>query len=54
MIDPIREQLRDDYLQWLYARSGRTCGTYTGLYQQRQAELLEADMQHAQQAQANK
>jgi hypothetical protein len=48
MIDPIREQLRDDYLQWLYARSGRTCGTYTGLFRERQAELLDADMQQAQ------
>jgi hypothetical protein len=44
MIDPIAEQRRQDYLDWLYDRAGRTCCTYTGLYQQRQQELLAMDM----------
>jgi len=47
MTDPTIEQRRDDYLQWLYKQSGRTCGTFTGLYQQRIAELIERDMQEA-------
>lgn len=40
------EQRRQDYLDWLYTRSGRTCGLYTGLYQARQRELIEEDMRH--------
>lgn len=47
MIDPQTEQLRQDYLDWLYEQSGRTCGTYTGLYQERLAWLVEHDMQEA-------
>jgi hypothetical protein len=43
-INPITEQRRQDYLDALYARSGRTCNTYTGLYQQRITELVERDM----------
>jgi hypothetical protein len=44
-INPITEQRRQDYLDALYARSGRTCNTYTGLYQERLAQLVERDMQ---------
>ena len=44
MTDPNTEQRRQDYLEWLYRRSGRTSGLYTGLYQERQRELLLADM----------
>lgn len=44
-IDPAREQRRQDYLDALYERSGRTCSTYTGLYQERLAQLVESDMQ---------
>jgi hypothetical protein len=43
-INPITEQRRQDYLDALYARSGRTCNTYTDLYQQRITELVERDM----------
>ena len=45
MINHKIEQRRDDYLQWLYHQSGRTCGTYTGLYQQRIDELIKRDME---------
>ncbi len=44
-IDPAREQRRQDYLEALYERSGRTCSTYTGLYQERLRRLVERDMQ---------
>ena len=44
MTDPILETRRQAYLETLYQRSGRTCSTYTGLYQQRQRELIEQDM----------
>lgn len=47
MTSPIEDQRRQDYLEWLYQRSGRTCSTYTGLYQERIAELVIADMQEA-------
>jgi hypothetical protein len=47
MTNPKVEQRRQDYLEWLYQRSGRTCGTYTGLYQERLKELVERDMQEA-------
>jgi hypothetical protein len=43
-IDPARESRRQAYLEALYARSGRTCMTYTGLMQQRLRDLVEADM----------
>jgi hypothetical protein len=43
-INPITEQRRQDYLDALYTKSGRTCNTYTGLYQQRITELVERDM----------
>jgi hypothetical protein len=44
MTDPKIETRRQAYLEALYARSGRKCCTYTGLYQQRQRELMERDM----------
>jgi hypothetical protein len=44
-IDFHTENSRQAYLDWLYERSGRTCSTYTGLYQQRGQELLDADFQ---------
>jgi hypothetical protein len=47
MINHQIEQRRQDYLDWLYEQSGRTCGTYTGLYQERLAWLVERDMQQA-------
>ena len=47
MTNPILDQQRQDYLEWLYQQSGRTCCTYTGLYQQRIAELIECDMREA-------
>lgn len=46
-IDPITEARRQAYLERLYHQSGRSCGTYTGLLQQRQRELLERDMREA-------
>lgn len=47
MTDPQTEQRRQDYLDWLYEQSGRTCSTYTGLYQERIEWLVERDMQQA-------
>lgn len=43
-VNPITEQRRQDYIDALYKRSGRTCNTYTGLYQERIPELVERDM----------
>lgn len=45
IIDPQLEQRRQTYLDHLYAISGRTDGTYTGLFRQRQQLLLERDME---------
>lgn len=47
MTDPKTEQRRQEYLEWLYQQSGRTCSTYTGLYQERLKQLVERDMQEA-------
>lgn len=47
MNDRILDQQRQDYLEWLYHHYGRTCGTYTGLYQQRVAELVARDKAQA-------
>lgn len=44
-INPTTEQRRQNYLDALYERSDRTCGTYTGLYQERLTELVQRDMQ---------
>lgn len=46
-IDPIIEQRRQDYLEWLYLASGRNNGLYTGLVQQRKQELMKKDMDQA-------
>lgn len=43
-MDGIKEERRQRYLEWLYERSLRTDGLYTGLYQQRIKELIEHDM----------
>jgi hypothetical protein len=45
MIDHRIEEIRQKYMEWLYQRSGRTCGTYTGLFQERLKELVQRDMQ---------
>ncbi len=47
MNNPIADQQRQDYLEWLYHHYGRTCETYTGLYQQRIADLVKRDMEEA-------
>lgn len=46
-IDHRVEQRRQNYLDYLYTRSGRTNGLYTGLFQQRLRELVEQDMEAA-------
>lgn len=46
-VDPREQQRRQDYLEHLYTRSGRTNGLYTGLFQQRLRELVEQDMEAA-------
>lgn len=43
-IDPRLESRRQAYLEHLYERSGRTCCTYTGLYQEHVSALVERDM----------
>lgn len=45
MINHIQEDRKARYLEWLYNQSGRTNEVYTGLYQQRIAELIKRDMQ---------
>lgn len=47
MIDPRTENRRQAYLEWLYRRSGRTNGIYTGLYRARLQELINTDMEAA-------
>jgi hypothetical protein len=46
-IDHQEETRRALYMDWLYEQSGRTCGTYTGLYRERIQALIEADMKAA-------
>lgn len=46
-IDPAIEQRRQDYLDWLYIRYGRTNNLYTGLFAQRLRELVQRDMDQA-------
>ena len=41
---PLVEQRRQDYLDWLYERSNRTNGLYTGLFQDRIKDLVKQDM----------
>lgn len=38
------ENRRHAYMEWLYHRSGRRCGTYTGLVAERARELIAQDM----------
>lgn len=44
MIDPVVEQRRADYMDFLYKLSGRTNGVYTGLMEERRRYLIERDM----------
>lgn len=44
MVNPIVEQRRQEYLEWLYQRSRRTNGLYSGLYQERMKQLINKDM----------
>lgn len=46
-LGPRLDQRRQDYLEHLYTASGRTNGLYTGLFQQRLAQLVEQDMEAA-------
>lgn len=46
-IDHRLEQRRQTYLEHLYTQSGRTDGTYTGLFQDRIQQLLVHDMEAA-------
>lgn len=32
--DPRTQQVRQEFLDWLYECSGRTCNTYSGLYEE--------------------
>ena len=45
MIDPIIEARRQAYIERLYERAGRSCGTYSGLLMQHIQHLLEQDME---------
>ncbi len=44
MVDPVVEQRRADYMEWLYEQSGRTNCIYTGLFEERRRYLVERDM----------
>ena len=44
MIDPFIESRRQAYIERLYERSGRSCGTYSGLLMEHIQHLLEQDM----------
>lgn len=39
------ENQRQAYLDWLYEHSGRCCGTYTNLYQQRAQQLIRREFE---------
>lgn len=43
-MEPIKQQRRQDYLEWLYLRSNRSDGLYTGLFKKRLEELVQKDM----------
>ena len=47
MVDPVVEQRRADYMEWLYEQSGRTNCIYTGLFEERRRDLVERDMREA-------
>lgn len=44
MIDHAVEARRQRYIELLYERAGRSCGTYSGLLQEHIKHLLEQDM----------
>ena len=44
MIDPVVEQRRAEYIEFLYELSGRTNCLYTGLMEERKRFLVERDM----------
>lgn len=46
-IEPVIEQRRQDYLDWLYLRSRRTNGLYSGLVKERIKQLVQKDMDDA-------
>lgn len=43
-INPALEARRQRYIEQLYDRSGRSCSTFTGLFQQRLQQPLDQDM----------
>ena len=44
-IDPVIESRRQAYIERLYDRSGRSCGTYSGLLEEHIRRLVEKDME---------
>jgi hypothetical protein len=44
MVDPVVQQRRADYIEFLYELSGRTNGVYTGLMEERRRYFIERDM----------
>ena len=44
MINPVIEARRQLYIERLYERAGRSCGTYSGLLQEHIQKLLQEDM----------
>lgn len=44
MIDPVIEARRQLYIERLYERAGRSCGTYSGLLLGHIEKLLQEDM----------
>jgi shikimate kinase len=44
MIDSVIETRRQLYIERLYERAGRSCGTYSGLLQEHIQKLLQEDM----------
>lgn len=47
MIDPVIETRRQLYIERLYERAARSCGTYSGLFQEHIQKLLQEDMDRA-------
>ncbi len=44
-LDPVIESRRQTYIERLYERSGRSCGTYSGLLQEHMRDLVKQDME---------
>lgn len=44
-LDPVIETRRQAYIERLYERSKRSCGTYSGLLQEHIRHLLNEDME---------